>query len=100
MGEFVVLHEHRKPPRDAAPVSGFIRIPGIKSIRCSLVSVSRDGACVRAAHALPDYFVLRSAAARCERMCQVVWCKDDVVGVRFVSAKTMGRSPSRRKSAG
>jgi len=62
---------------------------GRTSLRCSLVDVTRTGACVLApATALPNTFVLKVANAT-RLVCEVRWRSGYTVGVTFVSIENL-----------
>ena len=84
MGELIPLGERRISLRRHAGLPAHIERDGQTSLRCTLVNVSRQGACVSApAIALPNLFVLKAAGAT-RYVCEVLWRKDFTVGVRFV----------------
>ena len=49
---------------------------------------------------LPGFFLLEIAGGKAvERICRVVWRDERRLSVRFVNARTMGRSRARRRTA-
>jgi hypothetical protein len=78
-----------------APVLAIARAPGGEPERCTIVHCSKEGACVRTTASLPDWFVLRAIDSRIERMCKVLWREDELLGVQYVNARTMGRARER-----
>jgi hypothetical protein len=65
-------------------VPAHIERDGRTSLRCTLIDVSQQGACVLApATALPNVFVLKGPGPS-RYVCEVQWRKDFTVGVRFV----------------
>jgi len=89
------IFERINPVGQHAPILAIARAPGGQPERCTIVHRSKEGACVRAAASLPDWFVLRAVDSRIERMCKVLWRDGDLVGVQYVNARTMGRSRKR-----
>jgi hypothetical protein len=89
------IFERINPVGQNAPVLAIARAPGGEPERCTIVHRSKEGACVRAAAALPDWFVLRAIDSRIERMCKVLWRDGELAGVQYVNARTMGRSRKR-----
>ena len=95
MQNVAAIFERINPVGQRAPVLAIARAPGGTPERCTIVHCSKEGACVRAPAALPDWFVLRAIDSRIERMCKVLWRDDDLVGVQYVNARTMGRARKR-----
>ena len=81
------------------PVLAHARLPGIKPWPCVVMHYNRDGACLYSDVQLPDCFILRALDSRVERICQVVWRMDGMMGVEFVNARTMGRTRAPRVEA-
>jgi hypothetical protein len=91
MGNVAAIFERMDLVGQAAPILALARVPGIEPQRCSILFSSREGACVCSSILLPDWFILRAIDSRIERMCRVLWREDDLVGVEYVNARTMGR---------
>jgi hypothetical protein len=89
------IFERINPVGHNAPVLAIARAPGGEPERCTIVHCSKEGACIRSSTPLADWFVLRAIDSRIERMCKVLWRDDDLVGVQYVNARSMGRSPRR-----
>ena len=90
MGKLVTFrNKHARP--DGESHLFFIRLPDRASLKCSIVYLSRAGACFESAEPLPSHFIARAAKQTAERLCEVVWRQDDLVGVQFVTSKTMKR---------
>ena len=90
MGKLVTFrNKHARP--DGEPHLFFIRLPDRASLKCSIVYLSRAGACFESAEPLPSHFIARAARQTIERFCEVMWRQGDMVGVRFVTSKTMKR---------
>jgi len=84
MGQLISLSERRASVGGRVGVQAQIEREGGTPLRCTLVGMSRHGACVSApATALPNGFVLKIAGAP-RHVCEVLWRKDYTVGVRFV----------------
>ena len=66
-----------------------------------MTELSADGACIEVPPVpLPGFFLLEIADGRpVERICRVVWRDERRLSVRFVNARTMGRSRARRPRA-
>jgi hypothetical protein len=75
----------------AEPIRAVARVPGIEPQPCAIMHYNRDGACICSSLELPDCFILSAIGSRVERICQVKWRMDAVIGVQFVNARTMGR---------
>lgn len=97
MQNVAAIFERINPVGRHAPVLAIARAPGSGSERCTIVHCSKEGACVRAPVALPDWFVLRAIDSRIERMCRVRWRNGGLVGVQYVNARTMGRPRKRNQ---
>jgi hypothetical protein len=83
MGELISLSERRALLRRGIGLPAQIEREGQPALRCRLIDVSRDGACVSAADiALPKVFVLKVPDAS-RHACEVLWRKDRMLGVRF-----------------
>ena len=98
MGEVVQLNERqeRVPPQPRLPA--VIRVAGAQSVAGMVTELSADGACIELPPVpLPGFFLLEIAGAKAvERICRVVWRDERRLAVRFVNARTMGRSRMRR----
>jgi hypothetical protein len=85
MGQLISLSEHRVVMRRRLGMPAQIERESLASLRCTIVDITRTGACVLApATALPGTFVLKVANAT-RLVCEVRWRKGYTVGVRFVS---------------
>jgi hypothetical protein len=84
---FIFDREHRIRPTTA--ILALAYVPGKEPQRCAIVNYTPEGACVSSAGKLPDAFCLRVIDSAIERMCLVVWREEDLVGVRYVNARTM-----------
>jgi hypothetical protein len=87
MGTVAPIFEGRHPE----PTLALARVPGIKPQPCMIVHYNRDGACIYSETELPDWFILRVMESNVERFCRVVWRIDNILGLAFVNAHTMGR---------
>jgi hypothetical protein len=84
MGRLISLSERRTWLGHRVGVAAQIEREPQSSLRCTVLDVSRHGACVSApATALPKIFVLRVADGT-RHVCDVQWRHGYVVGVRFV----------------
>ena len=84
MSELISLSEWRTSTRRRGGVPARIEREHQASLRCTMLDVSRQGACVSApAIALPNIFVLRVADGT-RHICDVQWRKGYTVGVSFV----------------
>jgi hypothetical protein len=92
MGSVSTIFEHKALAGPAAPILALARVPGLDPQKCVILHYAREGACVSSGLELPDYFVLRAIDSRIERMCRVVWRDEQVLGVAYINARTMGRS--------
>jgi hypothetical protein len=94
MGELVRLTEWQGRAQQQASVLGVIRMPGAPSIAAMVTDLSPEGANLEVSPVpLPSFFVLQMHGV--ERICRTVWRDERRVGVRFVNARTMGRSRRR-----
>lgn len=83
MGELISLSERRTLLRRGIGLPAQIEREGQASLRCKLINISRDGACVSAPDvALPNVFVLKVPDAS-RHACEVLWRSDRMLGVRF-----------------
>jgi hypothetical protein len=84
MGSLISLSERRTSLGHRVGVAAQIERERQSSLRCTVLDVSRHGACVSApATALPKIFVLRVADGT-RHVCDVQWRRGYIVGVRFV----------------
>lgn len=100
MGEVVHLNEWQGNAMPQARMPAVIRTPGAQSIVGTVTDLSAEGACIEVAPVpLPGFFLLEIAGAKAvERICRVVWRDERRLSVRFVNARTMGRSRASRKA--
>jgi hypothetical protein len=91
MGAFQPIFGHATSARNE-PVLAIAKLPGADADRCAIVHSTREGACVACANRLPDWFILRAIDSRIERLCRVVWRDDELLGVQYVNARSMGRT--------
>ena len=75
----------------ADPTLAIARVPGLKPRPCAIMHYNRGGACAYSEAQLPGCFILRPMESNIERICQVVWRIDNMLGLEFVNARTMGR---------
>jgi PilZ domain len=96
MGEIVRLHERNERAQEPVWLPAVIRIPGAQSLAATVTELAPDGACIDVPPVpLPGFFLMEIAGGEAiERICRVVWREERRVGVRFVNARTMGRSRS------
>jgi hypothetical protein len=84
--------QNRKHPRRNVQQFGMIlNSDGSDPVRCTMIDVSASGARLRlnAASEVPDEFTLvLSKAGRVRRRCRIVWRREDIMGIRFVSVLT------------
>lgn len=99
MGELVRLNEWQQHAPPQAQLPAVIRLPGDRSLAGTVTELSADGAFIDiAAVPLPGFFLLEIADDKpVERICRMVWRDGRRLGVRFVNARTMGRSRMRRR---
>jgi hypothetical protein len=91
MGELVRLTEWQGRGQQQARTAALIRMPGAQALAVTVTDLSAEGACVEVAPVpLPSFFVVQIDGV--ERICRTVWRDERRVGVRFVNARTMGRS--------
>src|SRR3954447_10267251 len=96
MGELIHLSQRRDGAPRQAHLPAVIRRPGAASLAAIVSDLTPEGACIEvAAVPLPSFFLLEIAGQRIERICRTVWRDERRVGVRFVNARTMGRSRRR-----
>src|SRR5579884_1553567 len=98
MGELINLSDWHEGARRQTRVPAVIRTPGLQSLAAIVTDLSPEGACIEtAAVSLPSFFLLEiDSGERVERICRTVWRDERRVTVRFVNARTMGRSRRRR----
>jgi hypothetical protein len=77
---------------EAGVILALARVPGMKPQPCIITHYHRDGACIYSPTDFPDCFILRSIGSCIDRLCQVQWRLDGVMGIQFVNARTMGRT--------
>lgn len=95
MGQLISLSEWRTSMGGRGGVPALIERESGASLHCTLVGMSRQGACVSApATALPNVFVLKIAGAR-RHVCEVLWRKGYTVGVRFIGIDQLLRRTAR-----
>ena len=83
MGELISLSERRPHLRRGIGLPAQIERNGQAPLRCKLVDISRDGACVSAPDiAVPNVFVLKVPDAS-RHTCEVLWRSERMLGVRF-----------------
>lgn len=83
MGELISLSERRTLLRRGIGLPAQIERDGQSSLRCQLIDISRQGACISASDtALPNVFVLKVPDAS-RHACEVLWRNDRMLGVRF-----------------
>jgi hypothetical protein len=97
MGELVILTEWQGRAQQQARVPAVIRMPGAASLAVTVTDLAPEGACVELPPVpLPSFFLLQiDGLERVERICRTVWRDERSIGVRFVNARTMGRSRRR-----
>jgi hypothetical protein len=82
--------QNRKHPRRRVQQFGVIlNRDGSVSSRCVMLDVSATGARLRiqTTSAVPDEFTLvLSKGGRVRRRCQIVWRREDIMGIRFLIA--------------
>ena len=76
--------------RPEPPILASARIPGFEPHRCAVVYATPEGACVSSSVELPDLFVLHEVNSPTERICRVVWRQNELLGVEYVNARTVG----------
>jgi len=98
MGELINLNQWQagvQQPR----LPAVIRTPGVQSLAAMVTDRSPDGACIETAGVpLPSFFLLEIAGEGIERICRVISRDERHLAVRFVNARTMGRSRRRRQA--
>jgi hypothetical protein len=103
MGEVIKLNEWqgRAQPQSEMRRPAVIRTPGAQSVAGMVTELSADGASIDVPPVpLPGFFVLEIAGGKpIERICRVVWRDERRVAVRFVNARSMGRSRRRPNAA-
>jgi hypothetical protein len=97
MGEVVKLNEWQGHAQSQARLPAVIRTSGAQSVAGTVTELSVDGACIEVPPVpLPGFFLLEIAGGKAvERICRVVWRDERRLSVRFVNARTMGRSRAR-----
>lgn len=84
--------QNRKHPRRNVQQFGMIlNSDGSAPVRCTMVDVSASGARLRlnAASEVPDEFTLvLSKAGRVRRRCRIVWRREELMGIQFLSILT------------
>jgi hypothetical protein len=93
MGELINLSQWHEGVQQQPGLPAVIRSPGVQSLAATVTDRSAEGACIETpAVPLPSFFVLEIAGEGIERICRVVSRDERRVVVRFVNARTMGRS--------
>jgi PilZ domain-containing protein len=84
--------QNRKHPRRHVQQFGMIlNSDGSVPVRCTMVDVSASGARLKlnATSEVPDEFTLvLSREGRVRRRCQIVWRREDMMGIRFLTLLT------------
>jgi hypothetical protein len=97
MGELITLSQRQPGVQQQPRLPAVIRSPGVQSLAATVTDRSPEAASIEtAAVPLPSFFVLEIAGEGIERICRVIWRDERRVAVRFVNARTMGRSRRRR----
>jgi hypothetical protein len=101
MGEVVRLNNWQGRTQQQVWLPAVIRIPGAASLAATVTELTPDGACFDVPPvALPSFFLMEIAGGQpVERICRIVWRDERRVSVRFINARTMGRSRRRRPAA-
>jgi hypothetical protein len=96
MGDVINLAE-RHGSTQRAQLAAMIRTPSLGSLAATVTDLTAEGACLQTAPVpLPSFFLLEIAGQNVERICRVVSRDPRGLAVRFVNARTMGRSRRRR----
>lgn len=94
------MTEHRRAARRPVKQGAWIFLgAGSAPIPCLMLDLSSAGARLRFEEniATPDEFILvMSRDRRVNRRCEVVWRKEDSVGVRFLAAKSISPTMARK----
>ena len=99
MGELIKLNDMHTGAQQQRRLPAVIRTPGVQSLAAMVTDFSPEGASLEtAAVPLPGFFLLEIAGQGIERICRVVSRDERTVAVRFVNARTMGRSRGRRSA--
>jgi hypothetical protein len=95
--------QNRKHPRRHVQLFGVIlNSDGSAPVRCMMLDVSASGARLKlnAASEVPDEFTLVLAKeGRVRRRCRIVWRREDVMGIRFLTLQTPAGYQSQHKTA-
>jgi hypothetical protein len=65
-------------------LSASIKVEGRAHCECQVLDISRHGAKVIVALAVPDHFELVFSEGGQHRVCEVVWRRAKMVGVKFI----------------
>ncbi len=74
----------RRERRKTLGYPATVTAPGLAPIPCVVLDVSNNGARLGAKAALPDKFTLMLSAKGALRDCEVMWRREQEVGVKFV----------------
>ena len=80
--------EQRRHPRDPAHDLSQIMLPGSKiGLPCLIHNISRVGALLEVSTSdLPKRFILANYTKRTKTLCRLVWRRDRMIGVEFLTA--------------
>jgi hypothetical protein len=99
MGELISLNQRQASVQQQQRLPAIIRTPGVQSLAAMVIDKSPEGACIETAGGpLPGFFLLEISGEGIERICRVVSRDERGLAVRFVNARTMGRSRRRRSA--
>ncbi len=97
MGELINFNQRQANVQQQPRLPAVIRTPSVQLLAAVVTDRSPEGACIETARVpLPTFFLLEIAGEGIERICRVVSRDERHLAVRFVNARTMGRSRRRR----
>jgi hypothetical protein len=70
--------------RRARHLSAWIKVEGRVHCECQVLDISKHGAKVIGALAVPDHFELAFSEGGQHRVCEVAWRRAKVIGVKFI----------------
>lgn len=95
------MTDHRRAARRPVRQGAWIFLgAGSAPIPCIMLDVSSAGARLRFDEKIPtpdEFILVMSRDRRVNRRCEVVWRKDNSVGVRFLAAKSITPKPVKKQ---
>jgi hypothetical protein len=91
MGRLAFIFRREDRIRPTMPLLALAYVAGKKPQRCAVVNYTPAGACVSSEAELPDHFTMHIIGSTTDRLCEVKWRDEGLVGVRYITARTMRR---------